>query len=139
LRKIALATIDYAMGKPWVLDTGTKGTGAEMVPLEKVLRKPASKRRRVFVPRRHEPDHAPEPQEPPKFKVVDVMTQQVLAEDADAPATVEVLEKTRSVVDVRIYIWEPRAERWRLLNHRDHKLLWGFRGHRAELERPRPG
>ena len=27
--------------KPWVLDTGTKGTGAEMVPLEKVLKKPA--------------------------------------------------------------------------------------------------
>ena len=26
--------------KTWVLDTGTKGTGAEMVPLEKVLRKP---------------------------------------------------------------------------------------------------
>ena len=27
--------------KAWVLDTGTKGTGAEMVPLEKVLKKPA--------------------------------------------------------------------------------------------------
>ena len=25
------------MGKPWVLDTETKGTGAQMVPLEKVL------------------------------------------------------------------------------------------------------
>ena len=40
--------------KAWVLDTGTKGTGAEMVPLEKVLKQPgagpqpavASKRRR---------------------------------------------------------------------------------------------
>jgi hypothetical protein len=28
------------MRKPWVLDTETKGTGAQMVPLEKVLRKP---------------------------------------------------------------------------------------------------
>jgi hypothetical protein len=27
------------MGKVWVLDTETKGTGAEMVPLEKVLEK----------------------------------------------------------------------------------------------------
>jgi hypothetical protein len=28
------------MGKVWVLDTETKGTGANMVPIEKVLRKP---------------------------------------------------------------------------------------------------
>jgi hypothetical protein len=28
------------MGKVWVLDTETKGTGAQMVPLEKVLEKP---------------------------------------------------------------------------------------------------
>jgi hypothetical protein len=30
------------MGKTWVLDTETKGTGANMVPLEKVQKKPAS-------------------------------------------------------------------------------------------------
>jgi hypothetical protein len=29
------------MGKVWVLDTETKGTGAQMVPLEKVTSKPA--------------------------------------------------------------------------------------------------
>jgi hypothetical protein len=29
------------MGKVWVLDTGTKGTGAQMVPLEKALEKQA--------------------------------------------------------------------------------------------------
>jgi hypothetical protein len=29
------------MGKTWVLDTETKGTGANMVPLEKTLAKPA--------------------------------------------------------------------------------------------------
>ena len=28
------------MGKTWVLDTETKGTGANVVPLEKVLQKP---------------------------------------------------------------------------------------------------
>jgi hypothetical protein len=28
------------MGKVWVLDTETKGTGANMVPLEKVLQRP---------------------------------------------------------------------------------------------------
>ena len=31
------------MGKTWVLDTETKGTGANVVPLEKTLAKPAPK------------------------------------------------------------------------------------------------
>jgi hypothetical protein len=126
------------MGKVWVLDTGTKGTGAEMVPLEKVLKKPASKGSRIFArPKRApSPAEAYEPPQPPKFKVVDVMTRQVLAEDAGVRATVDLLEEVRSVVDVRIYIWEPRSERWRLLSHRDQKLLWGFRG-QAEPEPPR--
>ena len=31
------------MGKVWVLDTDTKGTGAQMMPLEKVLEEPAQK------------------------------------------------------------------------------------------------
>ncbi len=33
------------MGKTWVLDTDTKGTGARMVPLEDVLEKPEPKAR----------------------------------------------------------------------------------------------
>ena len=40
-----------------MLDSGTKGTGAEMVPLDKVLKKPAPKREPVFVP----PSLAPDP------------------------------------------------------------------------------
>jgi hypothetical protein len=31
-----------SMGKTWVLDTETKGTGANMVPLEKVLKRPGA-------------------------------------------------------------------------------------------------
>jgi hypothetical protein len=53
------------MAKVWVLDTETKGTGAEMVPLEKVLEKGAPKadpapgsRRRVGRPAK-EPASAP--------------------------------------------------------------------------------
>ena len=38
------------MGKTWVLDTETKGTGANMVPLEKTLAEPAPKRRRARRP-----------------------------------------------------------------------------------------
>ena len=71
--------------KVWVLDTGTKGTGAEMVPLEKVLKEPgagpqpavASRRRRLRIPE-------PEPTPARRFKLVDVMTREVLAEDVDA-------------------------------------------------------
>lgn len=40
------------MGKTWVLDTETKGTGANMVPLEKTLAKPAPKPLRRPAPRR---------------------------------------------------------------------------------------
>ncbi len=29
------------MGKTWILDTETKGTGAHVVPLEKALKKPS--------------------------------------------------------------------------------------------------
>jgi hypothetical protein len=35
--------MEIDMGKAWVLDTDTKGTGAQMVPLEKVLEKPGKK------------------------------------------------------------------------------------------------
>jgi hypothetical protein len=41
--------------KTWVLDTETKGTGANMVPLEKVLKKPEP------APARRRPTPAPEP------------------------------------------------------------------------------
>jgi hypothetical protein len=38
------------MAKTWVLDTDTKGTGANMVPLEKVQEKADAPRRRVSRP-----------------------------------------------------------------------------------------
>jgi hypothetical protein len=111
--------------KTWVLDTGTKGTGAEMVPLEKVLRTPGpgqapavvSKKRLQRAPRE------PEPRPARKFKVADVMTGKVLAEDVDARAALEVLAEARSVVDVRVYVWQPRAERWRLLSVAEQKAM----------------
>jgi hypothetical protein len=119
------------VARVWVLDSGTKGTGAEMVPLEKVLKKPGSKEERFLAPRKRTPQSAepPESSEPPRFKVVDVMTRAVLGEGTDARETVALLENVRSVVDVRVYVWEPEAEQWGLLSYRDQKLLWGFRGH----------
>ncbi len=40
------------MGKTWVLDTDTKGTGANMRPLEKVLEKPEPEDRPAKAPAR---------------------------------------------------------------------------------------
>ena len=118
-------------GNVWVLDTETKGTGANMVPLERVLRKPgASDAVPGFGFRKPPPREAeePEPREPYRFKVVDVMTRQTLAEDVDARHAVRALEGIRSIVDVSLFVWEPEAERWRLLTYDEGRLLWDRRG-----------
>jgi hypothetical protein len=49
--------MEIAMGKTWVLDTETKGTGAHVVPLEKTLDKPVPKKR-ASRPRRPAPAKA---------------------------------------------------------------------------------
>ena len=122
------------MRKVWVLDTETKGTGAEMVPLEKARSRSRPAIDPVYVPRKaaSRPAEEPEPRRPSRFKVVDVMTREVLAEGADARATVGLLEELRSVVDVRVYVWVEETESWRLLTFQEQKTLWDLRG------RPRP-
>ena len=119
------------MGRVWVLDTETKGTGAQMVPLENVLRQPGAEpeRRRPIARPGPRPKPAPEPapSEPRRFRVVDVMTRRVLAEGADARATTELLGGVRSIVDVSVYVWQPRAGDWRLLTNREKKVLWARR------------
>jgi hypothetical protein len=115
--------------KVWVLDTGTKGTGAEMVPLEKVLKTPgpgpqpavASERRR------RRPAREPEPRPARRFKVVDVMTRSVLAEDVDARAALAALTQVSTVVDARVYVWQPSAEKWRLLTLAEQQAMWDLR------------
>jgi hypothetical protein len=118
------------LGKVWVLDTETKGTGANMVPLDRVLRKPGSVAEPVRVLRRPETPapKPPEPRSPRKFKVVDVMTREVLADGADTRTTVKLLEDVRSIVDVTIWVWQPEAERWRILSLEEAHALWDYRG-----------
>ena len=118
------------MGRVWVLDTGTKGTGAEMVPLEKVLHGPNSARKRPLVAPKPEPqpEKAAAPRRPPRFKVVDVMSRRVLAEGTTTRGTIDVLEQARSIVDVTLYVWEHEAAGWRMLSHRERRLLWELRG-----------
>jgi hypothetical protein len=117
------------MGRTWVLDLDASGTGAEMRPLDAVLRKPEPKPDLGLVPRkpRHRPANAPAPRQPRRFKVVDVMTGQVRSEHANARATVDLLDEVRSIADVRIYVWEQQAERWRLLTLGEQRTLWDLR------------
>lgn len=117
------------MAKTWVLDTETKGTGANVVPLDKL--KPAAEpsRDRFHVPRKHVPRPAgpPAPKPPRAFKVVDLVSRQVLTEGADTRATVDVLKNVRSIVDVAVYAWQPAREKWRLLGIDELRLLWRYR------------
>jgi hypothetical protein len=117
------------MRKPWILDTSTKGTGASMVPLDNVLRKPSEQAKPIFVPppRRPKADPAPKPRRPRLFKVVDIVTRQVLTEGADARAAIEVLSGVRSIVDINVYVWQPKTEQWRLLTFEERRVLWDSR------------
>jgi hypothetical protein len=116
------------MGKVWVLDSETKGTGAQMVPLEKVQTgtAPRSRRRRPPLPPRRTRE-TPEPARPNRFKLMDVMTGQPLLEDADARATVERLRDVRSLVDVTVHAWDERAGRWQRLSRGEERALWRLR------------
>jgi hypothetical protein len=121
------------LAKTWVLETQTKGTGANVVPLDDVLRRPASAPVPGFGFRKLDraPAEAPEAPEPHRFKVVDVMTREALAQGVDARTAVDALEDVRSIVDVSIFVWEPSAERWRMLTFAESRLLWDYRGRSA--------
>jgi hypothetical protein len=114
------------MRRVWVLDTETKGTGAEMVPLDRLRQQPARVPQPYVVPpkpKRREPRPA-EPRPPRRFRVVDVATREVLADGALARETLEVLGGVRSIVDVHVCVWEPDRERWRLLTLAEQRTLW---------------
>jgi hypothetical protein len=121
------------VGKVWVLDTETKGTGAEMVPLETVQRKPAPSAEPFFVPPKRKPREPKpaEPRAPRTFRIVDVATRAVLADGAPARETLRVLGEVRSIVDVNVYVWEPDDDRWRLLRLAEQRTLWDRRGSQA--------
>ncbi len=116
------------MSKRWVLDTETKGTGAQMVPLEQahggtvprapiVVREPAAP-----------PPKPPAERKPRRFKVVDVMTRETLAEDVDLRTAVDTLTPLRSVVDVNVYTWNEAKGDWVQLSQGDRGRLWDLRG-----------
>jgi hypothetical protein len=113
------------MSKVWVLDTETKGTGANMVPLDRVTRRPPAAEPLV-VPRKPQPrpQEPPPPRAPRRFRVVDVMTRQELADEASAREAIDALKEARSVVDVNVYMWDEDRDRWRMLTFSERHAMW---------------
>jgi hypothetical protein len=113
------------MAKKWILHTETKGTGAQMVPLESATKR-SSATQPVFVPR--EPLRRVEPEAKPRaarsFKIVDVMTREPLLDGAGTRETVDALSQIRSIIDVNVYVWQDEDDSWRLLSLPEQRALW---------------
>jgi hypothetical protein len=118
------------MAKTWVLDSETKGTGAHVAPIEERQTAPRKAGELALVTLGGppaEPRAAPQPR-PLRFKVVDVMSAQTVAEGVAAREAVAALEAMHSVLDARIFRWDEDKQRWRLLSLAESKALWSFRG-----------
>jgi hypothetical protein len=125
------------MGKTWVLHTATKGTGAQMVPLESVTKRSSGDDEPVFVPRDRPllaGTEDPAPTGPKSFKIVDLMTQETLAEDATTAEAVDALKHARSIVDVNVYVWQEARDRWRRLTFGEKRAIWDL-AHERDRDR----
>ena len=98
-----------------------------MVPLKRVLKHGSDAVPGFVLPERRRPEPEVEPKKPYRFKVVDLMTRKVLAEDVGARGAVDVLGGVRSIVDVTVYVWDEEAERRRRLTFGETKALWDQR------------
>ena len=113
------------MGTTWVLDTETKGTGANMVPLERVTKRSSTPAHRFVLPQRRPPDiKPPKPRAVRRFRIVDVMTRHDLLEDGSARDAVETLRSIRSIVDVNLYVWDEERERWLMLPFEEQRTMF---------------
>jgi hypothetical protein len=95
-----------------------------MVPLEKVLKKPAPRSEPLFVPPKRTPrDPEPaEPRAPRRFRIVDVATRAVLADDVGAREALDALGDVRSSVDVHVFIRD--GDEWQLLSLAEQRTMW---------------
>ena|SRR5205085_6691355 len=120
-----------AMAKTWVLDTETKGTGAHIAPLKRETRDAPAKLNVVQLhPERRTPaaeDELEVSPQPRRFKVVDVFSGGVLADDVGAPAALRTLRSLRKPVDALVYVHDEDGRRWRLLTLAETSALWALR------------
>jgi hypothetical protein len=120
------------MAKTWVLDAETKGTGAHIAPLTRRASSAPAELALVHlhpgVPQAGEGEtaHADAPA-PKRFKVLDVLTQQTLAEDVSAVDAVRALASLRSPLDAFVYVRDDGTARWRMLTLDDTRTLFALR------------
>src|SRR4051812_4945291 len=119
------------MAKTWVLETHTKGTRANIVRLDEQDQpapkpKPAREREHVFVhpPTKPRAPKPPVPRPPRQFRVVDVQTREVLAEDASIREALAALREVHSIVDVAVSVRRGGEGRYRLLTRGEQQALW---------------
>ena len=121
------------MAKTWVLDTETKGTGAHVAPLKRDSGKAPEELSLVQL---HPPESAKRaeqaPPEPTRFKVVDVLSGRILAQDVSGGDAVRALRDVSKSMDALVYVREGERARWRLLSLADTRALWELR--ERELE-----
>ena len=100
-----------------------------MVPLDAVQPKPEPARAKMWVPPKRRPrePQAPKPRAPRRFRVVDVVTREVLVDGAGLRATLDVLASVKRPLDVNVSVWEPEGERWRLLSLAEQAAVWDRR------------
>jgi hypothetical protein len=111
------------MGTTWVLDTETKGTGANMIPLERATKRSGGPERAFSLPEARLREPAPTRKAPPRFRIMDVMTHRILLEDGGAREAVTALASVRSVVDVNVFVWDEERARWLPLSFGDQRKL----------------
>jgi hypothetical protein len=117
-----------SVARTWILHTETKGTGAQMVPLESTTKR--SPPESLVVPPTPRPRRRPpdvRPREAHRFRIVDVMTRETLADGASTAEAVAVLRGVRSSVDINVYVWREQQGRWRLLTLEEKRMLWDLR------------
>jgi hypothetical protein len=115
------------MGKRiWVLDHETKGTGAEMVPLDKKqgTAERASAQPQFVVSKTERPAIPPPPRPAARFRVEDVMTRRELGADLDGKALMALLAGVRSAVDVTVSVRRGDDDTWRPVPVHQRRLLW---------------
>jgi hypothetical protein len=118
------------MGNVWVLHTETKGTGANMVPLERVTKGSSVGEPvvvdPVLVPRkpRARPEAPSQPQLPRIFRVVDLMSREPLVDGASAREAIGALSHVKSIVDVNVYVWQEERDGWRMLTFPERRAMW---------------
>jgi hypothetical protein len=122
------------VAKTWVLDTATKGTGASVVPLERVQKPREPSKDKVYVPPKPRPKQRaePKPRLPRRFRVVDVVTRETLAEGVDLRSALALLREVRSIVDVHVSVHDPATASWRLLSLAEQRALWDARDRVAD-------